>query len=50
MLQSLRGATEIVAASLFAPDGDRLAEYRRDPRDSAPELDSQGTWWTTIQR
>ena len=50
ILQSLRGAPEIVAASLFTPDGARLAEYRRDQRASAPQLDAQGKGWTTIQR
>jgi diguanylate cyclase len=50
ILQSLRGAPEIVAASLFAPDGYRLAEYRRDQKASAPALDAQGKGWTAIQR
>ena len=50
ILQSLRGAPEIVAASLFEPDGTRLAEYRRDNLASAPQLDAQGKWWTTIER
>jgi diguanylate cyclase (GGDEF)-like protein len=50
ILQSLRGAPEIVAASLFAPDGFRLAEYRGARQASPPELDAEGKWWTTIQR
>jgi len=50
ILQSLRGAAEIDAASLFTPEGFKLAEYRRDKRDHSPELDAQGTWWTLIQR
>ncbi len=50
ILQSLRGAPEIVAASLFTPEGSRLAEYRRDNLVNSPELDAQGGWWTMIQR
>jgi diguanylate cyclase (GGDEF)-like protein len=50
ILQALRGAPEIVAASLFTPNGARLAEYRRDARARVPALDAQGQGWNTIQR
>ena len=49
MLQAFSGAPEIVAASLYAADGARLAEYRRDPRATVPELDEQGRGWTRIE-
>jgi diguanylate cyclase (GGDEF)-like protein len=49
-LQSLRGAPEIIAASLYAPEGARLAEYRRDRLATPPALDAKASGlWAAIQ-
>ncbi len=50
ILQALGGAPEILAASLYAPDGTRLAEYRRDRQTTIPEFDAQGRGWTRVER
>lgn len=50
ILRALRGSPEIVAASLFAPDGSRLADYRRDDGGTLLALDTQSQGWITIQR
>ncbi|MDO9226526.1 MAG: EAL domain-containing protein [Pseudomonadota bacterium] len=50
ILQALRGAPEVIAASLYTPDGTRLADYLRDHRARSPELDAQGQGWNTVQR
>ena len=49
VLQSLRGAPEIIAASLYAPDGSRLAEFHRDSQATPPLLDEQSQGWSTVQ-
>ena len=51
VLQSLRGAPEIVGASLFAADGKRVAEYRREGAEPPPGMQREpDQWWSTLQR